>query len=95
MVTQLLRHTRYLLTLKGRPRFRLAGIEACRRLQGVVALSYELLTHRNGPRLACLSDGLQIALPPLARECHELQQGETRRFVAQKLTLRAARVPGE
>jgi len=77
VVTQLLRHTRYLLTLKGRPPFRLAGIEAYQRLQGVVALSQELLTHRHDPRLACLSDGLQIALAPLARDCHELRQGET------------------
>jgi hypothetical protein len=77
VVTQLLRHTRYLLTLKGRPPFRLAGIEAYQRLQGVVALSQELLAHRYDPRLACLSDGLQIALAPLVCECHELQQGET------------------
>jgi hypothetical protein len=77
VVTQLLRHTRYLLTLKGRPPFRLAGIEAYQRLQGVVALSQELLTHRHDPHLACLSHGLQTALAPLARECHELQQAET------------------
>ena len=76
-VIQLLRHTRYLLTLKGRPPFRLAGIEAYQRLQGVVALSQDLLAHRYDPRLACLCSGLQTALPPLAPECHELQQGET------------------
>lgn len=72
VVTQLLRHTRYLLTLKERPPFRLAGIEAYQRLQGVVALSQELLSHRHDPHLACLSDGLQTALAPRARECHEL-----------------------
>jgi hypothetical protein len=77
VVTRLLCHTRYLLTLKGRTPFRLAGIEAYQRLQGVVALSWELLTHRYDPRLASLSAGLQTALAPLARECHELQQGET------------------
>src|SRR6266849_5368273 len=35
VVTQLFGHTRYLLTLKGRPPFRLAGIETYERLQGV------------------------------------------------------------
>jgi hypothetical protein len=77
IVTQLLRHTRYLLTLKGRPPFRLAGIEAYQRLQGVAALSQDLLAHRHDPRLACLCSGLQTALAPFAPECHELQQGET------------------
>jgi len=77
VVTQLLRHTRYLLTLKRRPPFRLAGIEAYQRLQGVIALSQELLVHRHDSRMACLNDGLQTALAPFAREYHELRQGET------------------
>jgi hypothetical protein len=77
IVTQLLRHTRYLLTLKGRPPFRLAGIEAYQRLQGVVVLSQELLAHRHDSRLAGLSNGLRTALAPFAREYHELHQGET------------------
>jgi hypothetical protein len=77
VVTQLLRHTRYLLTLKGRPPFRLAGIEAYQRLRGVVALSQELLVHRHDSRMACLNAGLQTALAPFAREYHELRQGET------------------
>jgi hypothetical protein len=77
VVTQLLRHTRYLLTLKGRPPFRLAGIEAYQRLQGVVVLSQELLAHRHDPHLAGLCGGLQTALAPFAPEYHELRQGET------------------
>lgn len=77
IVTQLLRHTRYLLTLKGRPPLRLAGIEAYQRLQGVMAVSQDLLAHRQDPRLACLCSGLQTALAPFASEWHELQQGET------------------
>ena len=77
IVIQLLRHTRYLLTLKGRPPFRLAGIEAYQRLQGVVTLSQELLAHRYDPRLDRLSAGLQTALTPLAGEYRELRQGET------------------
>ena len=35
IVTQVLRHTRYLLTLKGRPPFRLAGIETLADIPGV------------------------------------------------------------
>jgi hypothetical protein len=77
IVTQLLRHTRYLLTLKGRPPFRLAGIETYQRLQGVVALGQDLLAHRHDLRLACLCSGLQTALTPFVSEYHELQQGET------------------
>src|SRR6266571_6116037 len=41
VVTQLFGHTRYLLTLKGRPPFRLAGIETYERLQGVARFSLE------------------------------------------------------
>jgi hypothetical protein len=77
VVTSLLRHTRYLLTLKGRPPFRLAGIETYQRLQGVVTLIDELLTHRHEPRLACLGAGLHAALPPFATQYQELRQGET------------------
>lgn len=77
VVTQLLRHTRYLLTLKGRPPFRLAGIEAYQRLQGVVALSEELLAHRHDARLVHLHQGLQTALLPFADEYRDLQQGAT------------------
>ena len=71
----MLRHTRYVLTLKGRPPFRLAGIETYQHLQGVVALSQELLALRHDLRLLALSHGLQTALAPLAAEYHELQQG--------------------
>lgn len=64
VVTQLLGHTRYLLTLKGRPPFRLAGLETYERLQGVAPFSLELLAQRYEPRLAHLYQGLQAALPP-------------------------------
>ena len=43
VITQLLRHTRYLLTLKGRPPFRLAGLETYERLQHVTCVSLDLL----------------------------------------------------
>jgi hypothetical protein len=77
VVTHLLRHTRYLLTLKGRPPFRLAGIETYQRLQGVADLIQELLDHRYDPHLARLGQGLQAALPPFADEYRGLQQGAT------------------
>ena len=77
IVVQLLRHTRYLLTLKGRPPFRLAGIEAYQRLQAVLTLSQDLLAHRYDSCLDRLSNGLQTALTPLADEYRQLRQGET------------------
>jgi hypothetical protein len=77
VVTHLLRHTRYLLTLKGRPPLRLAGLETYERLQGVVDLTAELLDHRHDPRMARLHQGLQAALPSFATEYRDLQQGAT------------------
>lgn len=75
VVTHLLRHTRYLLTLKGRPPFRLAGIETYQRLQGVAVLTNELLDHRHDPRMARLNQGIHTALRPFASEYQGLQQG--------------------
>ncbi len=43
VVNHLFAHTRYLLTLKGRSPFRLAGLETYTRLQGVLGLSFDLL----------------------------------------------------
>ena len=57
---------RYLLTLKGRPPFRLAGLETYERLRSVAGVSLDLLaTHYE--RLAQLYQGLQTALAPLPR----------------------------
>jgi hypothetical protein len=75
VLTQLVRHTRYLLTLKGRPPFRLAGIETYERLHNVAGVSLDLLAQRYEPRLAHLYQGLQAALAPLAAPSQELQQG--------------------
>lgn len=72
---QLLRHTRYLLTLKGRPPFRPAGIRTYARLQGVVALSQELLAQRPDLRLANLCKGLQTALTHWTPAYDEPQPG--------------------
>jgi hypothetical protein len=67
VITQLFRHTRYLLTLKGRPPFRLAGMETYERLQNVAQYSLDLLAKRYDPRLAQLYQGLQSALAPFAQ----------------------------
>jgi hypothetical protein len=75
VITQLVRHTRYLLTLKGRPPFRLAGLETYERLHNVARLSLDLLAERYDPRLAQLYQGLQAALTPLAETYHALHQG--------------------
>src|SRR6266702_6213896 len=75
VVLPLLRHTRYLLTLKGRPPFRLAGLETYERLQNVARFSLDLLAQRYEPRLAQLYQGLQSALSPWAELSQELQQG--------------------
>ncbi len=42
VITALFRHTRYLLTLKGRPPFRLAGMETYERLENVARFSLDL-----------------------------------------------------
>jgi hypothetical protein len=75
VITQLFRHTRYLLTLKGRPPFRLAGMETYERLQHVAQCSLDLLAERYDPRLAQLYQGLQSALAPFGQTYQACQQG--------------------
>jgi hypothetical protein len=75
IVTQIVRHTRYLLTLKGRPPFRLAGMETYERLSNVACVSLDLLATRYDSRLAQLYQGLQAALSPFAETYHALHQG--------------------
>ena len=75
IITQLLGHTRYLLTLKGRPPLRLAGMETYERLHGVACLSLDLLAKRYEPRLAQLYQGLRAALSPFTETYHALHQG--------------------
>ena len=75
VITQLFRHTQYLLTLKGRPPFWLAGLETYERLHNVAQLSLDLLAERYDPRLAQLYQGLQSALTPMAEPYHALHQG--------------------
>jgi hypothetical protein len=75
LITQLLRPTRSLLTLKGRPPLRLAGMETYERLQNVAHLRLDLLAPRYESRLAQLSQGLQSALSPLAQTSQAFRQG--------------------
>jgi hypothetical protein len=75
VITQLLCHTRYVLTLKGRPPFRLAGLETYERLHSVACVSLDLLAQRYDPRLAQLYQGLRSALSPFAVTYHALHQG--------------------
>jgi hypothetical protein len=75
VLPQLFRHTRSLLTLKGRPPFRLAGMETSERLQHVACLSLDMLAQRYEPRLAQWSQGLQAALSPFAQTSQALRQG--------------------
>jgi hypothetical protein len=74
-ITQLLCHTRYVLTLKGRPPFRLAGMETYERLHSVAGLSLDLLAERYEPRLVQLYQGLRSALAPFAEPYHALYPG--------------------
>jgi hypothetical protein len=56
------RRIRYLLTLKGRPPFRLAGIEMFVRLSEVKECLEHLIAHHPTPQLLALQLGLQTAL---------------------------------
>ena len=75
VISSLFAHTRYLLTLKGRPPFNLAGLETYERLNQVLELSFKWLSHRLDPRLVKFYQGLKVALAPFAQTCTELQQG--------------------
>jgi hypothetical protein len=75
VIAQLVRHTRYVLTLKGRPPFRLAGLETYERLDSVAEVSLDLLAKRYDPRLAQLYQGLQAALSPFAETYDALHHG--------------------
>jgi hypothetical protein len=75
LISSLFAHTRYLLTLKGRPPFNLAGLETYERLKHLAELSLKWLSHRLEPRLVKFYQGLKVALAPFAQTYAELQQG--------------------
>lgn len=62
IVQDILTRVRYLLTLKGRPPFRLAGIEMFTHLQELTICLQQLIEHQPEPRLLKLLPGLQKAL---------------------------------
>ncbi len=75
VINSLFAHTRYLLTLKGRPPFNLAGLETYERLHRVAQVSFELLTHRLDWRLITFYQGLRMALAPFVPRYRDLEQG--------------------
>jgi hypothetical protein len=74
IVQDLLRRVRYLLTLKGRPPFRLAGIEMFERLTEVKTCLASLIAHRSDARLVELRQGLHTALLAVCPDYTELRQ---------------------
>jgi hypothetical protein len=74
IVEDLLRRVRYLLTLKGRPPLRLAGIEMFERLTEVRTCLDALLDHRTDSRLVELRRGLRAALTSVHQDYTELRQ---------------------
>jgi len=74
IVKDLLRRVRYLLTLKARPPFGLAGLEMYERLSEVVTCLDHVLAHQPEARLAQLRRGLQQALADVQAEYTLLRQ---------------------
>jgi hypothetical protein len=74
IVTDLQRRVRYLLTLKGRPPFRLAGLEMSARLSEVQECLTVLLAHHPEPRLVALQHGIAQGLAAGATERERLSQ---------------------
>ena len=77
IVTAFKRRVRYLLTLKGRPPFRLAGIEMYARLAEVSACLAELIAHAAEPGLVQLQQGLAQALSLFQPDYDNLSQAAT------------------
>jgi hypothetical protein len=74
IVEDLLRRVRYLLTLKGRPPLRLAGVEMFERLTEVKTCLDTLLRHRMDSRLVELRRGLHNALLSVDADYTDLRQ---------------------
>jgi hypothetical protein len=74
MVEDVLQRVRYLLTLKGRPPFRLAGVEMFERLQEVQRCVEQLIRHDPEPRLVKVCAGLRRALQAVRRDYTPLRQ---------------------
>jgi len=74
IVQDLLHRVRYLLTLKGRPPFRLAGVETYERLLEVKRCVAQLVRYDPEPRLVQVLHGLRRALQVMRRDYTELRQ---------------------
>jgi hypothetical protein len=74
IVQDLKRRVRYLLTLKGRPPFRLAGIEMFERLTEVETCLEKLLQHYADPQVTQLHQGLHTALQSVQSDYTVLRQ---------------------
>jgi len=74
IVQDLKRRVRYLLTLKGRPPFRLAGIEMFERLTEVETCLEKLLQHYADPEVTQLHQGLHTALQSVQSDYTDLRQ---------------------
>jgi len=74
IVQDLLRRVRYLLTLKARPPFGLAGLEMYERLSEVVTCLDHLLAHQPEARLTQLRRGLQQTLATVQADYTLLRQ---------------------
>ena len=74
IVRALTRRVRYLLTLKARPPFRLAGLEMFERLIEVVDYLKTFIAHAPDERLIQLQEGVSQALRAVADDCNTLRQ---------------------
>jgi hypothetical protein len=74
LVQDLLRRVRYLLTLKGRPPYRLAGLEMFERLTEVETCLDTLIQHYAEPRVVQLRQGLHGALQAVRSDSTDLRQ---------------------
>jgi hypothetical protein len=74
IVDALLRRVRYLLTLKGRPPFRMAGVEMVEGLREVCECVEGLIAHLPDERLVQLQQGIKEALDSVAGEYKGLRE---------------------
>jgi hypothetical protein len=74
IVQDILQRVRYLLTLKGRPPFRLAGVETYERLLEVKRYVAQLVRHDPEPRLVQVLHGLRRALNVMRCDYAEIRQ---------------------
>ncbi len=74
IVQDILRRVRYLLTLKGRPPFRLAGIEMFERLSELATCLDMMMSQYPDDRLSLVSQGLRQALLSAQSDYVELRQ---------------------